>query len=110
MDIKPEIKDLVNKSLAELRGILKKERSEFWLICLSGMKRCELIQHIEVMRKMKAFKEETLLHTELGKGALTARDIPITTVVDGDLEMELPNMPKPRPKGYKLKELSPMIE
>lgn len=108
MEVKPEIKDLINKSLPELRGILKKERSEFWLICLSGMKRCELIQHIEVMRKMKKFKEETLLHTGLSGGALPARDMPTINIVEGDLEMQLPSIPKPRPKGFKL--MSPMLE
>jgi hypothetical protein len=108
MEVKPEIKDLINKSLAELRGILKKERSEFWVVCISDMKRCELIQHIEIMRKMKVFKEETLLLTGLSKGALPARDITTTSVVDGDLEMELPTIPKPRPKGFKI--MSSMIE
>jgi len=89
---------------------LKKERSEFWVVCISDMKRCELIQHIEVMRKMKAYKDETLLLTSLSKGALGPRDMPMISIVDDDLEMEIPSIPKARPKGYKLKEMSPMIE
>lgn len=105
MDNSSENKDIVNKSLPELRGILKKERADYWYIPISLMKRGQLIQQIQIMRKMKTLKEETPLDETLITN-LPPRDIPIVPVVEDDLELEIPAPPTLRKKKASLKEIA----
>ena len=105
MDNSSENKNIDNKSLPELRGILKKERVDYWCIPISLMKRGQLIQQIQIMRKMKTLKEETSLDETLLTN-LPPRDIPIVPVVENDLEMEIPTAPKLRKKKASKKEIT----
>lgn len=94
----------MNKSIIDLRAVLKKEFVDFWAIPISHMRRTEVIQKIKIMRKLRIIEreipEETTLVTKLPE-----RDIPIVPMIEDDLKMEIPTAPTLRKKKISLREI-----
>lgn len=105
MDNSSENNDLCNKSLIDLRAVLKKEFVDFWAIPISHMRRTEVIQKIKIMRKLRLIEKEIPEETTLVT-CLPPRDIPIVPVIEDGLEMEIPTAPTLRKKKASLKEIA----
>ena len=104
MDNSSENNDLLNKSLIDLRAVLKKEFVDFWAIPISHMRRAEVIQKIKIMRKLRLIEKEIPEETTIVT-CLPPRDIPIVPMVEDGLEMEIPTAPTLRKKKISLREV-----
>ena len=105
MDISSDNNDLLNKSLIDLRAVLKKDWVNFWPIPISNMRRTEVIQKIKIMRKLRLIEKEIPEETTIVT-CLPPRDIPIIPTIEGDLDMIIPLAPTLRKKKASLKEIA----
>ena len=87
--------DIYTASVYELRGELRKLKRTFDAVPISAMKRKDILQHIEIYRKMVKMLE-TEPKIEAGSGKLPPRPISTNTVELDDVEIVVPKAPAPR--------------
>jgi hypothetical protein len=87
--------DLYTASVYELRGELRKLKRTFDAIPVSAMKRKDILQHIEIYRKMVAMLD-TEPKIDAGSGKLPPRPIPTNTIELDDTPIIVPKAPEPR--------------
>jgi phage terminase large subunit-like protein len=98
--------DLYSASVYELRGELRRLQRTLNATPVSAMKRKDLIQHIEIYKKL-ADMLTVIPIPDVGSGRLPARHIPIDNIVIDDTDIAVPAKPKPRAFGKPKNSLPP---
>jgi hypothetical protein len=87
--------DLYSASVYELRGELRRLKRTFEATPVSAMKRKDILQHIEIYRKMVKMLE-TEPKIDAGSGKLPPRPIPTDTIDLDETAIIVPKAPAPR--------------